>query len=510
MKQKFSISLKTRLAFTYAVFISVTLGLLILAINHFSALMFNSLVKENIEDTNMEIVRMVSGQRHGGRQWGGRGGGRGMGAGFNPPPAQTLDAIGDLFVQQGHIISIQDAAGNTIWSARQSNPQLYYEVMGEIRERMRSRGVPVELQTASYPLFLGQGRTGTVNIETYGPFFYSESEYMFLESLSRLLFFTWIILTILSLAVSVPLSRTIASPILKAKEAARQIAAACADAGGKRSAFFEEAAAGRPIVRVDEDYATTELAELSQSINSLSAEIEEGERRQKQLVSDIAHELRTPLSCLQGTIEAMIDNVYPADREHLESCHEEITRLAGLVSDLGTLTSLEWNKIELNKSEFDLSKLLDFTARQFMPQAMEKGIEIKLALGETPVAADYERLKQVFANILSNAVKYTDRGSISIAAESAGGQCLVRISDTGIGIPQSDLPRIFERFYRSDKSRSRDTGGAGIGLSIAAAIVAAHGGAISAKSIPAGGTEFSIRLSALETGQALGKKAAGF
>jgi signal transduction histidine kinase len=341
------------------------------------------------------------------------------------------------------------------------------------------------------------------------------------------------VLTLFSIAVSIPLARAIARPVNKAGEAARQIAqvhvpwTARSKGGSTESAGGERG--GRPRIRIPEQYKTRELAELSRSINTLAAELEEAERRQKQLTSDIAHELRTPLACLRGDIEAMIDGVYKPDRERLESCHEEIMRLAALVQDLNTLTGLEWETIGLNRTEFDLAALLRATAEQFRAAASEKGIGINLNLRESPVNADYDRLKQVFVNILSNAVKYTDGGSITITVEEGreapperalpesgpGGpppgfppgpppglppgftefappgafpppRWEVTIADTGIGIPESDLPHIFERFYRSDKSRSRSTGGAGIGLAIAAAIVRAHGGTIGAGTGPGG------------------------
>jgi signal transduction histidine kinase len=162
-------------------------------------------------------------------------------------------------------------------------------------------------------------------------------------------------------------------------------------------------------------------------------------------------------------------------------------RLTNLVHDLDTLTILEWETITLNKTKFDLAKLVQATAEQWKSAAHEKGITLKLNMRESPITADYDRLKQVFINILSNAVKYTDGapsgegGSITITVDKTeNSQCKVIIADTGIGIPEEDLPHVFERFYRSDKSRSRNTGGAGIGLTIAAAIVHAHGGTIEA------------------------------
>ena len=343
---------------------------------------------------------------------------------------------------------------------------------------------------------------GTVTIETYGPFFYSETEAVFLTSINRLLIISTVILTLFTFVISVILSRAIAQPVNKAAEAARQIAKAHSGSVGTP-----------PHIRVDDRYQTRELAELARSVNELAAKLEEGERRQKQLTSDIAHELRTPLTCLQGDIEAMIDGVYKPDMEHLESCHEEIIRLAGLVKDLNTLTNLEWDTgtlapaMSLNKTEFDLAVLLRITAEQFKAAALEKGICIHLNLVESPITADYDRLKQVFINLLSNAVKYTDKGSIIISIEKTANEVFagdnnsqknkricVCVSDTGIGIPESDLPYVFERFYRTDKSRNRSTGGAGIGLAIASAIVHAHGGSIKADRNTDGGSIFQVVL----------------
>ena len=138
----------------------------------------------------------------------------------------------------------------------------------------------------------------------------------------------------------------------------------------------------------------------------------------------------------------------------------------------------------MNRTDFDLARLVQAAAEQFARAARKKGIALRLELRESPVNADYDRLKQVFINLLSNAVKYTDRGGITVSIKEAKAPARweVAVADTGIGIPENDLPHVFERFYRTDKSRSRSTGGAGIGLAIAAAIVRAHGGTISAES----------------------------
>jgi signal transduction histidine kinase len=469
------ISLKNRLALTWAFFISLSLGVLTLVINLFTGYVFTALIRENIAEKSVDIVSTIGGQYDP------------MNRSFDAP---SVEAVGMYFVHEGYIVSVEDEGGEPVWDARSCDMQQCADVINDITMRMESSfRVRGEMQKRQYPVNYFGRKVGNVSIETYGPFFFSETESKFLSSINKLLFAAGIIFILLSVAVSVPLSRAIARPILKAGEAARQIARAHADGNNFQNLQ----------IRLDERYKTRELAELSAAVNELAAELEEGERRQKQLSSDIAHELRTPLTCLQGNIEAMLDGVWEPSRERLASCHEEVLRLSRLVQDLNTLTSLEWENLSLNKSEFELSNLLRLTSDQFGAAAQEKGIAVNLNLAPGLINADYDRLKQVFINLLSNAVKYTDRGSISVSVEKISGigqgqdsapghSWRISVADTGPGIGAEDLPRIFERFYRCDKSRSRGAGGAGIGLTIAAAIVAAHGGSISAES-PARGKD---------------------
>ncbi|MDR2402989.1 MAG: ATP-binding protein [Spirochaetaceae bacterium] len=477
-----TISLKNRLALTCALFISLALGILTLIINIFTGLIFATLIRNNIIQKSDEIVRVIGEQ-------------------YSPSSrsfdALSIEAMGMYFVHEGYIVTVEDEKGSLIWDARSCDMQQCMDVINDISVRMEDRfRLNGALQKERYPVIYSGRTIGTVIIETYSPFFYSETETAFLTSINRLLLMATVVLTLFSIGVSIPLARAIAMPVNKAGEAARQIAKAHAPRARQSGGMNGE----HLVIRIPDSYKTRELAELSRSINELAAELEEGERRQKRLSSDIAHELRTPLTCLQGDIEAMIDGVYEPDKKHLESCHEEILRLTSLVEDLHILTNLEWETLVLNKTEFDLAKLLWITAEQFRAAANEKGIEIRLNLRESPITADYDRLKQVFINLLSNAVKYTDRGSVTIGVETQEGTTtgaktrIVTITDTGIGIPEIDLPHIFERLYRSDKSRNRSTGGAGIGLTIAAAIVSAHGGTISAENGASCGSVFRVVL----------------
>ncbi|MDR1316197.1 MAG: hypothetical protein LBK13_04910, partial [Spirochaetales bacterium] len=472
MKFHFTISLQNRLALTYTLFISAALGLLALAINLLTGITFNALIRENISMKSEEIVQVI-GELY-----------NPMTRGFDGP---AVEALGMHFVHEGYIITVEDSRGEPVWDARSCDMQQCVDVINTIASRMEQNfRLNGGIQKQRREIQHRGGTAGAVTIETYGPIFYSETETEFLRSINRLLLIADIILVLLCAGISLVLSRSIAKPVLKAGEAARQIAKV--HSGGTNPEGL--------IIRINDQYKTWELRELSRSINELASELEEGERRQKRLTSDIAHELRTPLTCLQGSMEAMLDGVYRPDREHLESCHEEIIRLTSLVEDLNILAGIEWETMKLNRTSFDLAKLIQTTAEQFRAPAHAKGIELYLDLQESLISADYDRLKQVFINLLSNAVKYTDKGSIRVCIHNGGYFSLasrpaarpaspaweVTIADTGAGIPREDIPHIFERFYRGDKSRSRGTGGAGIGLTIAAAIIAAHGGNISVES----------------------------
>jgi signal transduction histidine kinase len=482
----FTISLQNRLTLTYTLFISAALALLALAINLFTGITFNALVKENISVKNAEIVRVMTEL-------------------YNPM-AQSFDSgavedFGMYFVHEGYIVSVEDIRGEIIWDARSCDMRQCRDVIADISSRMERQfrvdgGMRKQRYTAQY-----NGKAvGAVIIESYAPFFYSEAESEFLSLINHLLLAAGVLLCVLSAAVSIALARGIALPVNLAGEAARSIAQI--HSGG---VILKHGG-----VRIPEKYKTRELAGLSSSINQLAMELEEAERWQKQLTADIAHELRTPLTCLRGNIEAMVDGVFTPDRERLLACYEETIRLNNLAEDLNTLSGLELGNIpygmskNLNKSVFDIAKLLQTVAGQFSAAVSEKGVDLHLRLRESPVSADYDRLKQVFINVLSNAVKYTDQGSISISVEAvdkdrlpgapSGIRWEVIIADTGIGIPECDIPHIFERFYRTDKSRSRSTGGAGIGLAISAAIVKAHGGEIFAESAESGGSVFHILI----------------
>ncbi len=240
-----------------------------------------------------------------------------------------------------------------------------------------------------------------------------------------------------------------------------------------------------------------ELGELAQSFNAMATDLERTERLRRNMVADVAHELRTPLSNLKGYLEAISDGVIEPDQKTIRSLHEEASTLSRLVDDLQELSLADAGEIKLEKQPVDIIALIKDTTAGMQAKADTRGIILSTDLPENlpTVNIDAHRVKQVLSNLLENAVAHTDKGGrIAISAGQREKQIEVSVSDTGEGIPAKDLPLIFERFYRVDRSRTRKTGGSGLGLTIAKRLVEAHGGTIDVQSEPGKGSTFTFTI----------------
>ena len=252
---------------------------------------------------------------------------------------------------------------------------------------------------------------------------------------------------------------------------------------------------GNYSIRFEGKTKLKELDELAVAINCLTEGLAEQENLRKRLTVDVAHELRTPLTTLASHLEAMIEGVWEPSVDRLQSCYEEISRLSGLVSDLERLAKTESDNLVLNKSDVDLMVIAHSCYDRYEIEAKKKNISLVIAGSSTIVHADKDRLSQVMENLLSNAIKYTpEYGHIRIEVREAEESSIIMIEDDGIGIPEQELSLVFERFYRTDKSRNRKTGGAGIGLAIVKSIVTAHGGTVQAESSAEQGSRFTVTL----------------
>ncbi len=245
--------------------------------------------------------------------------------------------------------------------------------------------------------------------------------------------------------------------------------------------------------------AGDELATLGRSFNQMAASLQRAEQNRRAMTADIAHELRTPISIQRAHLEALQDGVYPLTVENLNPVLEQTGLLARLVDDLRTLALADAGELTLEPAPVDLSALVQRVVDRFQPQAARK--QIRLALDRTAwadpavVTLDPGRVEQILNNLIGNALRYTpEGGTVTVRLMRAAGWAELRVSDSGPGIDPQDLPRVFERFYRADKSRSREAGGSGLGLSIARQLALAHGGDVSAANRPEGGAEFTLRL----------------
>jgi signal transduction histidine kinase len=300
----------------------------------------------------------------------------------------------------------------------------------------------------------------------------------FLRSVNLSIFVTSVAVGLLALVLGSLLFRQITAPLGALSRAAEAIA------GGDLGR--------RVAVRSDD-----EIGRVARSFNQMAESLAQADVQRRNMIADIAHELRTPLTVVQGSLEALMDGVYELTPENVASVYRQTLVLSRLVGDLRDVALAEAGQLQLDRKPVSLPAVIDQVSAGLEAQAREKGVTVKLEMAETlpAVEADEQRLAQVLFNLMSNALRHTPAGgTITVSAEQREGQLVVGVRDTGTGIAPEDLPHVFERFYRADRSRARSTGGSGLGLTIARQIVEAHGGRIWAQSWLGAGSTFMFRL----------------
>lgn len=477
-------SLRSRLTLSYVLVALLCVVMVSALSNGVLEGSFRSYLKDGLENNARQVVALIGAQVGTDGKW----------------DESAITAIGMGALEQGMIVKVTDPTGRTVWDATVHNNGLCVQMITHMAQNMASRyrnwhGSYTE---NLYPVRASFRDVGAVTIGYYGPFFLNDENLAFITSLNRLLL--WITLAALAFAVGVGLfmARRITVPLARVAVATQRIA------GGNRDVFIAQ----KTRVR--------ELDGIATAVNDLSRALGEQEALRRRLTADMAHELRTPLATLQSHLEALIDGVWEPDPARLSALHEEILRINRLVADLENLARYDSDAVSLHRIDTDIRALLEGIVRNHESQFREKGVALRLHAGGggagssaasgkgssggagargAAVAVDPDRLSQAVINLLSNALKFTPAGGdVDVRVEVGKMGAEIRVADTGIGIDPSELPRIFERFYRSDSSRSRATGGSGIGLSIARAIVEAHGGSIHAESELGKGSVFRIIL----------------
>lgn len=249
---------------------------------------------------------------------------------------------------------------------------------------------------------------------------------------------------------------------------------------------------------------SAEMRGVSKSFNSMAAALEEAETLRRSMLNDIAHELRTPLTVLEGNLRAILDGVYPLEKKEIARLYDQTRHLHQLVDDLRLLAQAEARQLPLQRTPSDLAVLLEEVAELFSPLAGEKNISLETSLSGSSIFADVDHLRftQTLQNLLTNALRHTPAGGvITLSLRTEEETALIAVADSGDGIAPEDMPRVFDRFYRVDRNRTRDTGGVGLGLAIAQALVEAHDGEIDVTSAGLGlGSTFTIRLPLAQAG----------
>ncbi len=365
-----------------------------------------------------------------------------------PQPAPVIFALAD---QRGIIIV----------------PAGEYRPKEKISDAILAEGTPLEIDGVVVGVILKTGQTPEL----------SATEQRYLERTNQALLLATGAAAIIALLLGGFLARSLTRPIRALTDATRAVASG-------------------DLAQEIHVRSQDELGELTISFNQMSADLARATQSRRQMTADIAHDLGTPLTVLGGYLEAMQEGVLKATPERIGVMHTEIMHLQHLVRDLRTLSLADAGQMSLNRNRVEIGALLRRVASSYQLTAEKNGVELSVKTESAPLSLqiDEERMAQALGNLVSNALRYTAEGKISLRSFMRNGRAIIVVEDTGAGIATKDLSRIFERFYRADEARNLAAGESGLGLAITRSIIEAHGGEISVQSEVGRGTRFEIQL----------------
>ena len=459
------LKLRTKITFSYIIISLVIVGIISISVNILFENIFRSYVIRQKERQSAEIVNQIADRYN---------------SFSNGRNRDVLDSIGMSAMSNSLIVRVRNLDDYYIWDAWTHHGGACSALMLNLYENMSNRfpNFNGKYTERSYDIVVNDQIVGVVDIGYFGPFFYTDEDLFFIDSLNRMLIGVTVISLVIAIILGLLISFRLSTPIMQVIRTASQI----------RLGKFSE--------RVRQKSSTKEINELIYTIDGLAESLQTVENLRKRLTADVAHELRTPLSILRGQMEAMIEGIWKPDIKRLQSCHDEIMRLTRMVDDLKNLSKFESENLTLNKHKFNFYELIEGIVTNFEGSYAQKGVCLELnQMYKGDILADKDKVSQIFFNLISNALKYTGKdGIVQITTERNDQLLIIKIKDTGIGISKNDLPFVFERFYRTDKSRNASTGGSGIGLTIVKALVLAHGGDITVNSEVGKGTIFTVSL----------------
>lgn len=392
---------------------------------------------------------------------------------------KNIEKITYNSLDKGIIVALYDKEDKEIMNIEKNSKDKCNRIMNFIKSSMEGKygSTTSQFEPVYYPLIKSGEKIGEVRVKFYGPIFYMQNELVFLDIVNKIILGIGVLLILASTIMGFIISRSITRPINKLMTKAKYISK------------------GEYDKKIEINTDILEINDLINSINNLSQSIKEQENIRKRLTGDISHELKTPLTNIQSHLEAMIDGIWEPTEERLLSVKEEAERLSSLVSDMQKLNKYDESSIKLKKDNVNISDIICFVIFQFSNLAKSKNIKIEYEKKNINLYCDKDKITQALVNILSNAIRYSNEGStIFIEERLKDNKVIISIEDQGIGISEEDLKYVFERFYRADKSRTRATGGTGIGLTIVKSIVSSHGGEVKLESKLGEGSKFTIIL----------------
>ena len=390
-----------------------------------------------------------------------------------------IHGFGMYALNDGYIIKLYDKEENIIWDAENHDMTLCHQIMQDISTRMEEKRPDLKGDFLTYRYNLSQQDriVGYMDVSYYSPYYFNENDFRFLDALNQILLIVGISAAAGAAIAGIILAKRLSVPITRATEITREISE------------------GNYAIRFESDVRTLELAELSSAVNHMAESLEKQEVIRRRLTSDVAHELRTPIANVSAHLEAIIEGVWEPTAERLQNCYDELGRISNIICDLEKLRQIEDKNMNLEKESVDLLELSQAVQTAFEPDLERKQLTCTVTGDASVVLGDQKRLHQAIFNMVSNAIKYsTEGGHIHIHVTDCPEKATLMVEDQGIGISEKDLPLIFERFYRTDRSRNRKTGGAGIGLTIVKAIIQANGGKVTVESKEGCGSRFMVTL----------------
>jgi two-component system sensor histidine kinase BaeS len=440
-----------RLTLAFAVTALAGAALTAVVVNLVFGARFGTYVDSQRQAREDQVVGLLSGQYQQAAGW----------------QVASLDRLGSGLVMSGVDVSLLGSDGTPIWSLSKAGAD---PAMRAMHNQMM--GVSALGPAVTRPVIVNGQQVGTALVRVPQAVV-PAADAALRTSVNQALLGGALAAGVVALGAGLLIARGITARVLELTAAADELAAGHRDRRARVS-------------------SGDEIGGLAVSFNTMADAVQREEELRRGFAADIAHELRTPLSILQGHLEAVQDGVVAPEPEVIDSLHEEALRLGRLVADLETVADADAAGFTLDRHEVALAPLVADTLDGLAAHVAEAGLQMRTDLAEVGVVADPVRVRQVVTNLVTNATKFTPTGgTITVTLQVVGGHAELVVADTGVGIPAEDLPRVFERFFRGGSSTGR---GSGIGLAVVAGLVAAHDGEISVTSDPGQGSRFLVRL----------------